>query len=95
MVRVIEKQDGQIEVSFVVTTPMKVYEQFKDTADQEYAGCYWIMLKDLMEKSKMVNNVNFIMDNVSARLDKIEETIEQISNNSEEPKEETLGSLKD
>ena len=48
-----EKKDGSVDVSFTVgSMPMKIYEQFIATAKIDYGDCYWIYVKDMMEKAK-------------------------------------------
>jgi hypothetical protein len=90
MVKIIEKENGQIDVSFVITSPMRVYEQFKDTADKEYGGCYWLYIKDLMEKGKMITYVDNIIQETDRRLSEIEDKIEK----KEDTEELTLGGLR-
>lgn len=79
MPQFIEKGNGEVEVSFVITLPMNVYLDFTNKAKKDYGNTYWLLLKDMMQTANMFDNVNnMFADDITQLRNEIEELKQKI-----------------
>ena len=51
-------RNGQVNINFNVQgMPMGAYEEFKNLAHNKYNDIYWLAIKDLMDKAKLLDLV--------------------------------------
>ena len=87
-----EKKDGNVDVSFTIgSMPMKIYEQFISTAKIDYGDCYWLYVKDMMEKAKHYD----YMVNFDKELSTLKCQVEELINHVEQSGKEDHKSIEE
>jgi len=63
-----------------VTFPLKVWVDFETLCTRYYGNCYWLAIKDCMEKAKVLDSIGLMkvdINNLNERLSDIEIRLEK------------------
>lgn len=70
--------------------PMGKYLEWKKSAIEEFGDCHWLKCISDHETTKQIHLINLILE----RIDELEQKIEVLANQKEEPKEEEKKEVK-
>lgn len=81
-----KERDYENNVYKSITFPMKVWVEFENIAHSNYNDCYWLAIKDMMAKSKVIDSVDLIKQDISRLYEIIDDLQSQIMESKEDKK---------